>query len=424
MVKPSIQRRRFRFSQTPGSESRWRRWTSRKSWSSKRESPTSSSRRRSHCASKVPPIGRRISTSTSTAAGNSLSDPALSRYLIRHRTRRPIRPPAPPGAGALGRDRADPDADHHDPCGPPGDWQRPLQAEATEDRGRVARIFGSRFPGGCRPALRGVVPAWARALPPATRQGLGPGGLHLLRGDERARGQRLSHLGWAFRASRLPCPPPGLTLSELVPAVRAELRAALDLHAAGVAAPLLLGRGAALGAELGIAGLGSAGAAGGGGLLADVPPLQPVHRLRPLERLQLRRLGLRRGDLLVEVGGAPLAELRFLVEADGAADPVTAARALLELRPDLLHGLAQRRVVRRPAHRPLDLVGAVRHPAEDAAEEVAGDLGGRCGHPQLRRLEARHVAVATLLAVELELIPAVGGEILVISGELDVRHAL
>src|SRR5687768_12229608 len=71
----------------------------------------------------------------------------------------------------------------------------------------------------------------------------------------------------------------------------------------------------------------------------------------------------------------------------------------------------------------LHLVGAVRDSAEDAAEQAAGDLRGRAEQAHLRGLKARHVAVVAFLAVELELVAAIGGEVVVVSGEGDGWHA-
>src|SRR6185436_724110 len=116
------------------------------------------------------------------------------------------------------------------------------------------------------------------------------------------------------------------------------------------------------------------------------------------------------------------AEPGLLVPADRLADPLAAARALLEDRRDLADRVLQRRVVRGAADGPLHLVRAVGDVAEEAAEEAAGRARRRAEHAHRRRLERRHVAVVALLAVELELVPAIGGEIFVIAGEWDGDH--
>src|SRR5262249_54260396 len=74
-------------------------------------------------------------------------------------------------------------------------------------------------------------------------------------------------------------------LRELLSALGAEPGAALDLGAAAPALLLFLGGRAALGAELGAAGLGAAGLADGAGDLAHLPALHPVHLLGLFERL-------------------------------------------------------------------------------------------------------------------------------------------
>src|SRR5439155_10366560 len=107
---------------------------------------------------------------------------------------------------------------------------------------------------------------------------------------------------------------------------------------------------------------------------------------------------------------------------DRLADPVAAARALLEDRRDLVDRLFQRAVVRAAADGALHLVRAVRDAAEDAAEEVPGHARRRSEAPDGRGLERRHVAVLALLTVELELISAIGREIFVVSGESNGNH--
>src|SRR5687768_7113778 len=103
------------------------------------------------------------------------------------------------------------------------------------------------------------------------------------------------------------------------------------------AAPTALDRvlGAAVAADLSAAHLRAAGGAGHSGDVAQVAALHPVHLAGLLEGLLLGGLGLRRGDLLVHVGRAPLAELQAFVEADRLADIPAATGALLEHRPDL-----------------------------------------------------------------------------------------
>src|ERR1051325_11831560 len=76
----------------------------------------------------------------------------------------------------------------------------------------------------------------------------------------------------------------------------------------------------------------------------------------------------------------------------------------------------------RVAARALHFVRAVRHAAEYAAEEPAGHARRRAQRADLRRLERRHIAVLALLAIELELISAIGREVFVVSGKGDRWH--
>jgi hypothetical protein len=131
---------------------------------------------------------------------------------------------------------------------------------------------------------------------------------------------------------------------------------------------------------------------------------------------------LRGGQLFVEIGCAGLAEAGLFVPADRLADPVAAARALLEDRGDFVNGILQRAVVRGTADGALHFVCAVGDASEDAAEEIAGDARGRSEDAHRRGLESGHVAVVALLAEELELISAIGGQVFVVSGEADGDH--
>ena len=107
------------------------------------------------------------------------------------------------------------------------------------------------------------------------------------------------------------------------------------------------------------------------GDLLDLARLRPVDLAGLCLDLLARGLGLRRRHLLVEVGRAGLAEPCLLVPADRLADPLAAARALLEDRRDLGDRVLQRRVVRGAADGALHLVRAVGHVAEEAAEDHA-----------------------------------------------------
>src|SRR5450759_5183325 len=116
-----------------------------------------------------------------------------------------------------------------------------------------------------------------------------------------------------------------------------------------------------------------------------------------------RLVGLRRGHLDAEVGGALLAEALLLVPALLAAHPGAAARALHELGADLLGALDEGLVAGLlPGGRlhPLGDVGAL---AEDTAEKAARAVQHVGGGAHAPRVELGAVPVAAALAAELEL---------------------
>src|SRR5258705_6167839 len=102
--------------------------------------------------------------------------------------------------------------------------------------------------------------------------------------------------------------------------------------------------GSAFGTELSALRFCAARCADGAGDLVDLALLRPIHLTRLRLNLFARGLGLRRRHLFVEIGRAGLAEAGFLVPADRFADPVAAARALLEDRGDFVDGILQRAV--------------------------------------------------------------------------------
>ena len=78
--------------------------------------------------------------------------------------------------------------------------------------------------------------------------------------------------------------------------------------------------------------------------------------------------------------------------------------------------------MRGTAHGALHFVRAVCDASENAAEQIARDARGRSEDAHRRGLECRHVAVVALLAEELELIAAIGGQVFVVSGEANGNH--
>src|SRR5262249_9484833 len=82
-----------------------------------------------------------------------------------------------------------------------------------------------------------------------------------------------------------------------------------------------------------------------------------------------------------------------------------------------------RGIVLRAGHHRLDRLCRPARVAEDAAEQRGGGVGGRGCCAEVVGPECRHVAVAALLAEELELEPAVRGQVGVIVGKWDDGHA-
>src|SRR5581483_12405621 len=175
--------------------------------------------------------------------------------------------------------------------------------------------------------------------------------------------------------------------------------------------------------------------AGGGGHLGAAPALRhaalgevEVGDIVLLARLGRDLLGgglgLLRGEFFLLVGGAAFAQSHLLVPAHLGADPLAAAGALVEVLLAGLHGLGQGLVVGLAADGALDVVGRVAGRAEHAAEQVAGGAQQAGAGAEDRGLERRQVAVAAMVAVEPELVAAIGGQVLVVGDELDhLGHA-
>jgi hypothetical protein len=101
---------------------------------------------------------------------------------------------------------------------------------------------------------------------------------------------------------------------------------------------------------------------------------------------------------------------------------MAAADALLEKLFAFLNRLAQRRVMRLPADRALNLVGGIGRTAGPSAEDIAGRAQQTPGRSQHRVLERTEMAIAALIAMKFELVPAIRGKIVIIANELNHRH--
>jgi len=102
---------------------------------------------------------------------------------------------------------------------------------------------------------------------------------------------------------------------------------------------------------------------------------------------------------------------------------VAAAPALPKVRTGFLNRLGQRGIVKFPADYALDLMGR-RSGSAPAAQKVTRNIQQRLGYAKRRRLELRHVAIATLVTMKFELVPTVRGHVVVVVDELNERHLL
>src|SRR5581483_12454968 len=112
-------------------------------------------------------------------------------------------------------------------------------------------------------------------------------------------------------------------------------------------------------------------------------------------------------ELLLELRGAGVAEAPVRVPADLGADPVPAARALLELRLPLHRGGREGIVPGLPPEHVLRGPRGVGRPLETAAEETPRGAEETLGDPELAVLEAAPPPVTALVAEELELVARV-----------------
>jgi len=148
-----------------------------------------------------------------------------------------------------------------------------------------------------------------------------------------------------------------------------------------------------------------------------------VDRAQLLGDLLRGDLRLLRGGLLGQIGRAVLAQLALIVPAHLGAHPVAASRALVKLRPDLLHRLPERAVPGLAAQAVLhELGGLPGRPQAATAEQAAEALGDLRPDAELGRVKRRAIAIAALVAMELELIAGVVAVVGVVTRERDTRH--
>src|SRR4051794_10384827 len=129
------------------------------------------------------------------------------------------------------------------------------------------------------------------------------------------------------------------------------------------------------------------------------------------------------GQLLLVVGSTHLTQICLCVPTDLVANPVTATRALAKIRTGFLDGLCQRRIVQLPANDPLHFVDRRSGPAP-TAQKVACYIDQRLGDADGGGVELRHVAIATLVTMKLELIATIRGQVIVVVNELNEGHML
>jgi hypothetical protein len=207
-----------------------------------------------------------------------------------------------------------------------------------------------------------------------------------------------------------------------LPAFRAKLDLGVHVGAALDAFHLRRHRLPALGTELGRAHVGATLRAKTGGVLLHVDVLDQVHFPRLVPELLFCDLGLDRRCLFAQIRRAVLAKLTLLVPAGVRTNPFAATSALAELRLHFLDGLAERVVVSFSANRPVDFVGAGSGAAQHPAEEVARGIEQAIRHSERVGLVLRDEAVPAFVAIELELEALVGGQVIVVPGELNRAH--
>src|SRR5262245_52534834 len=120
-------------------------------------------------------------------------------------------------------------------------------------------------------------------------------------------------------------------------------------------------------------------------------------------------------------GAAFPAHSRLPIPAPVGADPLPASAALREVSFGLFDCSLARADVSFASSRALHLgaiTGASQYPADNIARGAQQSSSGAA----VRWLKAGHIAVAAFVAIEFELISAIGGEILMTGGEIDKAH--
>jgi len=214
------------------------------------------------------------------------------------------------------------------------------------------------------------------------------------------------------------------TLPLRLAALRAELDASRNLAAAFGAELFCRQRSATLGTELAAADGGTAPGTAG---YNDCVKILRGYFLASCDMGDLAcgldgGLGLHRRHLDGQIGSAILAQAAFLVPALLHAHPGATAGALPEIGLDLLDGLGKGRIVGSFPRCRVDSVAHIGSPAQDAAQQAAGDVQCLPGDARRRGPERSAVASPATVAVELELEAAFGAFVVVVAHKLDQGH--
>src|SRR5579872_321192 len=210
--------------------------------------------------------------------------------------------------------------------------------------------------------------------------------------------------------------------ADLVAALGTELCCNFEFRTAARALVLGAQRLAAFGAEFRSLRARSARGTQRGGLAGQVEILSEILRLDLDLHLVDRGLRLLGGELDFEVGRAVEAECAVLIPARTQACPVRTLWTLAEIRLGFVDGSAKGLVVRGALNGTLDFIRGVACLSEESAEQAAGGSKRAARHPRGGGLELGGESVAAAVAEKFELKSLVGGEVVVVSSELDEWH--